>query len=110
MSSLGVFRYSGYFHEEGSKLVTGLNVCDEKFYYLHWSRAVKDTKSRLFKYEGKFSTDDIEEVMAELERQKEWAAENLSGDDLDYMYDRIEDLEEQLPEECEKDGTEFYIF
>ncbi len=108
--SVGLFRYSGCFHEGDSKLITSLNVSTEIFYVRHWSRAVKDTNSRLFKDGGKFSVDDIEEVMTELELQKEWAVENLSGGDLAYMYDRIEDLEEQLPEECQKCGTEFHIF
>lgn len=108
--SVGLFRYSGYFREEGSRLITSLNVSTEEFYVLHWRRAVKDTNSRFFLDGGKFSVNDIEAVLTELKHQKEWAIENLSGGDLEYMYDRIEDLEEQLPKECQKCGTEFYIF
>ena len=39
-----------------------------------------------------------------------WATENLSGIDLKYMSERIENLKSVLPQACKCKGGKFYIF
>ena len=106
--SVGIIRYKGNKFDNG--LIFGKNVSTEAFYQKYWSKAVSDTGSKLFKDGSQFEVSDLEQVMSELQLQLAWAEGNLSGRDLDYMKERIENLLVCIPKACEESDEKFEIF
>ena len=52
----------------------------------------------------------IEDVLKELEAIKNWALQNLTERELEYMQERIKNLIESIPEAFDKDDTVLYIY
>ena len=112
--SVGIFRYEGVRERDrlnsNYKLIFGKNVSSEAFYTRCWSKAVEETGSRLFRDGSEFEVSDLEKVMSELKLQLSWAEVNLSGYDLEYMKERIENLLISIPQACEESDVKFEIF
>ena len=49
-------------------------------------------------------------MIAELEAIKNWALQNLTERELEYMQERIKNLIEAIPEAFDKDDTVLYIY
>ena len=69
-----------------------------------------ESKVKLFKDGCDFDVGDLNIIMSELNALGAWATENLSGIDLKYMSERIENLKSVLPQACKCKGGKFYIF
>lgn len=109
--SVGLFQFDkDDVYDRTAKLIFSQNVSSESFYVKHWSRAVRDTDSKLFRDGSEFGIDDLNEVLIELIKQKEWAQKELHGDELGYMIFRIDELIERIPQACKENNRRFYIF
>ena len=95
--SVGLYRYSGDINDKNTELIFSENISSEVFY-------------QLFKDGCDFDVGDLNIIMSELNALGAWATENLSGIDLKYMSERIENLKSVLPQACKCKGGKFYIF
>ena len=57
-----------------------------------------------------FRKENLNDVLAELALLKEWASINLLGHDLEYMKERIENLEAGIPIAFDHEDTILYIY
>lgn len=85
-------------------------VSGENFYWANWYPASKELGVKLFYDSGRFTKDQVPEVIRELELLKGWAKTHLTGRDLEYMTSRIENLQLEIPDAFDKDDTILYIY
>lgn len=108
--SVGLYRYSGDINDKNTELIFSENISSEVFYQRYWVKAICESKVKLFKDGCDFDVGDLNIIMSELNALGAWATENLSGIDLKYMSERIENLKSVLPQACKCKGGKFYIF
>lgn len=87
-----------------------INVASGPFYQNVWYPVSKKLGVKLFLENGQFTKEQVPEVMRELELLNNWAKINLTGDDLEYMTSRIENLKQKIPGAFDKDDTILYIY
>lgn len=92
------------------KLIFSENISSEVFYQRYWVKAICESKVKLFKDGCDFDVGEFKYYYVELNALGAWATENLSGIDLKYMSERIENLKSVLPQACKCKGGKFYIF
>lgn len=85
-------------------------ISSERFYLQHWEPAIREMKVKIFMDGSQFQRCDLDQVLSELERLREWAVRNLTNNDLKYMCSRIEHLQEIIPNSFLDDHTILYIF
>ncbi len=108
--STDLFRYNTVYDDKNAKVIFQHAVSTYSFYKKYWEKGIYECDVRLFQDNGEFYADDLDEVMAELDRLKDWALKKMSGWDQKYFIERIEQLQYWLPLECENEGGKFYLF
>lgn len=87
-----------------------ISIATTDFFNTYWEKAIKDTNVKIFKENSCFKKSQIEDVLKELEAIKNWALQNLTERELEYMQERIKNLIESIPEAFDKDDTVLYIY
>ncbi len=108
--SVDLFRYNTVYDDKNAKTIFQHAVATHSFYMKYWEKGIRECNVRLFQDNGEFYADDLDEVMAELDRLKDWALKEMSGWDREYFINRIEELQYWLPTECKNKGGKFYLF
>ncbi len=108
--AVDVFRYNTVYDAADAKVIFQHAVATYSFYKKYWERAIRECNVRLFQDNSEFDPGDLDEVMAELDRLKEWSLKYMSDWDQEYFLKRINDLQYWLPLECRNEGGRFYLF
>lgn len=108
--SVGLFRLNGDIDDPDSKITFSKNVSTEEFYHKYWEKGIEDVGIKIFKDGSQFNKSQLNDVLIELEKLKIWATKNLTGVELTYMKERIEYLQEAIPNAFIDDKTILYIF
>ena len=87
-----------------------INISTTQFFNEYWEKAIKDTNVKIFKENSQFVKSQMLDVLFELELIKKWAETNLTGINLEYMTERIENLIESIPKAFDKDDIILYIY
>lgn len=87
-----------------------ISISTTQFFNKFWERAIKDTGAKIFRENSSFRRYQIPEVFKELVAIEQWAEENVTGSDLEYMKGRIKNLILKIPEGFEDDDTVLYIY
>ncbi len=87
-----------------------INISTTQFFNEYWEKAIKDTNVKIFKENSQFMKSQMLDVLFELELIKKWAETNLTGINLEYMTERIENLLESIPKAFDEDDTILYIY
>lgn len=85
-------------------------IATTQFFVTFWDRAIADLGLRLIQENASFGREKLPDVLDELARLKEWAVLHLTGNDLDYMKGRIEDLEAGIPGAFDREDTILSIY
>lgn len=85
-------------------------ISTERFYLSHWEPAIREMNVSIFRDGSQFQQSDLDQVLNELSRLKDWAVRNLTGSDLLYMKGRIEHLQSVIPNSFPDAQTILYIF
>lgn len=108
--AVDILRFDRDSEDENSEIIFSYPVASETFFRNVWTVAIADTELKLFKDWGKFTPNQINDVLDELRILMKWCDENLTGDDRFKMHSRIEDLMNVIPEEAPNSNEPFYIF
>lgn len=110
--SIGVFRFEKNNLESESKQLFFASVSGEDTYIRLWTKAIKDTNTKIFKADSEFTIEQIEIVLGELHNLMKWCEEKLEKDsrDYNYMHKHIKFLIKSISEEAHKGNEKFYIF
>lgn len=108
--SVGLFRYNGDINDRNSELTLSENISTEEFYQKYWQKAVNELGIWIFQDGSEFNKSKLSDVLLELDLLKNWAIKNLTGTDLEYMKERIENLQKIIPNAFIDDDTILYIF
>lgn len=92
--SLAIFK-GEKFDPLKSEFVSDTPFSFQRVYNEHWKKAEKECGITFFKSGMMFTADDIPQVLDELMRLDEWAAENGCGD-RGYMQYRIQEMTDLL--------------
>lgn len=87
-----------------------IKIATTQFFNEFWEKAIKESNIKVFKENSYFDKSQLNEVLGELETIKRWAEMNLTGIQLEYMKERIENLINSLPNAFNKDNTVLYIY
>lgn len=87
-----------------------INVATTHFFIEYWEKAIKDTNARIFQENGQFGKSQVPDVLHELELIKKWAEANLTGLELKYMTERVDNLLDNIPKAFNKEDTILYIY
>ena len=87
-----------------------INIATTKFFNEFWEKAIIDTNAKIFKENSQFGKNQMNDVLHELELIKGWTELNLTGTNLSYMKERIENLINDIPKAFDKDETILYIY
>ncbi len=77
-------------------------VATTKFFKKYWENAIKECELKVFRECNCFRKQQTDQVISELRLLKKWAEENLVGKEYVYMYERIENLEMEIPKMFEE--------
>lgn len=87
-----------------------INIATTQFFNEFWEKAIKETGVKIFKENNCFIKEQLNDVLSELSLIREWAEKNLTGRQLMYMRDRIDNLLQELPNAFDSDDTVLYIY
>ena len=85
-------------------------IATGQFFKQYWDAAISELGIKYIQENAFFGKDKLEDVLKELTLLKEWAINHLSGKDLEYMKERIEDLEKGIPRGFDQEDTILYIY
>lgn len=109
--SVGVFRFKNDEFSLESEQIFFASVSSERFYTNIWERALYDTGAKLFKDGSQFTTEQAEEVLAELQRVVDWCKEHLTDkQEIAYMKNRLDYLIKSISKEAKHGHEKFFIF
>lgn len=108
--SVGLYKYDGDFNDRNAELVLSENIASEHFYNKYWEKAINELNIKYMKNDAEINFSMKDTVLKELELLLEWAMKNLDGNDLQYMKDRIENLQKVIPIAFDDENTILYIF
>lgn len=108
--SVGLFRYNGDIHDDNSEVTLSVNISTEEFYLNHWEKARKELGIKYIQDGAEFNKSKLNDVLRELDLLRNWAMKNLTGKELEYMRERIENLQNVIPDAFIDDDTILYIF
>lgn len=108
--SVQLFKYDGYIYDQNSNLVLCENISSQEFYDKYWEKAIKELNIKILKDGSEFDISKLDIVLKELKLLQLWAKGNLQGINLDYMYDRIENLQKVISIAFDNANTILYIF
>lgn len=110
--SIGVFRFEKNNLEAESKQLFFASVSGEDTYTRLWTKAIKDTNTKIFKADSEFTIGQVEIVLDELHNLMKWCEEKLEKNsrDYNYMQSHIKFLIKSISEEAHKGNEKFYIF
>lgn len=108
--AVDILRFDRDSEDKNSEIIFSYPVASETFFRNVWIPAIAKTELKLFKDWGKFTPNQINDVLDELRILMKWCDENLTGNDRFKMKSRIEDLMNVIPEEVPNSNEPFYIF
>lgn len=87
-----------------------INISTTQFFNEYWEKAIKDTNAKIFKENSQFRKNQMLDVLYELELIKKWAETNLSGTNMEYMTERVQNLLDSIPKAFDDEETILYIY
>ena len=108
--SVGLFRYNGDIYDDNSEVTLSVNISTEEFYLMYWEKARKELGIKYIQDGAEFDKSKLNYVLNELDLLNKWAKKNLTGKELEYMNERIENLQNVIPNAFIDDDTILYIF
>lgn len=108
--SVGLFRYNGDINDRYSKPTLSENISTEEFYQRYWQKAINELGIKIIQDGSEFNKSKLSEVLVELDLLRNWAINNLAGTELEYMKERIENLQKVIPNAFIDYNTILYIF
>lgn len=108
--SIGLFRYNGDINDRDSELTLSENISTQDFYEEYWETAIYELGIELIQDGSEIHYSQLETALVELASLREWSIQNLSGNELEYMKGRIENLQKVLPGAFIDENTVLYIF
>lgn len=108
--SVGLYKYDGNIYDRDSKLVLSENIASQRFYEQYWEKAIKELNIKYIQDGAEFDSSKESEVLEELRQLQYWAETNLNDEDLEYMKNRIQNLQKVIPNAFENKDTILYIF
>lgn len=91
-------------------MVLSENIASEHFYNKYWEKAINELNIKYIQDGAEINFAMKDTVLKELEMLLEWAMKNVEGKDLQYMKDRIENLQKVIPTAFDDENTILYIF
>lgn len=77
-------------------------VATTEFFEKYWEKAIKECELKVFREYNCFRKQQTDQVISELRLLKKWVEKNLVGREYVYMYERIENLEIEIPKMFEE--------
>lgn len=108
--SVGLFRYNGNIYNRNSELTLSENISTQEFYEKYWEKAINELGIKFIQDGAEFNKSKLNDVLVELDLLRNWATKNLTGTELEYMKERIENLQRVIPNAFIDDDTILYIF
>ena len=108
--SVGLYKYDGDINDRNSNLVLSENIASQQFYEKYWERATKELNIKYIQDGAEFNFSKKDIVMEELKLLLCWAEQNLQGKDLNYMKNRIKNLQKVIPIALNDETAILYIF
>lgn len=87
-----------------------INISTTEFFNQYWEKAIKETNAKIFKENGQFEKNQVQNVLHELKLMKKWAETNLTGTNMKYMTERIQNLLDSIPAAFDDEETILYIY
>lgn len=109
--SVGVFRFKNDHFSLDSEQIFFASVSSETIYKTIWEKALSDTGAKLFKDGSQFTTEQVEDVLAELKRVADWCKEHLTDKrEITYMKNHLDYLITNIAKEAKHGQEKFFIF
>lgn len=97
-------------YDRDAEIILSAPISTEAFYLEYWEKAIKELDIKIFQDGSEFDKTKLDEVLLELKLLKDWTIKNLSGYNLEYMKERIENMQKIIPEVFIDDTAVLYIF
>lgn len=108
--AVDLVRFDGNWNSDNSEIIFSYPIASETFFRNVWITAIFETELKLFRDWGKFTPNQVEDVLDELRILLKWCEDNLIGNNYFKMKSRIEELMAVIPEEASNSNEPFYIF
>jgi len=108
--AVDLVRFDGNWNSDNSEIIFSYPIASETFFRNVWITAIFETELKLFRDWGKFTPNQVEDVLDELRILLKWCEDNLIGNNYFKMKSRIEELMAVIPEEAFNSNEPFYIF
>lgn len=108
--AVGLYKYDGDINDRNSKLILSENISSQQFYSKYWGKAINKLGIKYLQDGAEFDKSKLDIILKEINSLLCWADMNLTGKDLAYMKERLENLQKIIPTAFDDEKTTLYIF
>jgi hypothetical protein len=80
-------------------------ISNEKFFQTYWESAIEELKLQWIQNGIEIKKENLQSLLFELDKLKEWAEINLTEANLIYMIERIHALKDLLPTAFQRESA-----